>query len=273
MALALCFALCAAAVATAAEPPGPASPPDPAMQRVPPPMLKSEAAGMPGAGGVPAGTRAPDGLGETVNRAATAGAYDAAQMTYVPWLDASEIRPLAVGSRMPAGLVVRSVEGGTVDLDAAVAGKPTVLIFYRGGWCPYCTAHLRELQKSEGALRELGYQILAISSDSPEAIRATDPDGQLSYRLLSDPGLEAAAQFGLRYRVNPRYIEHVKAKPDARAALAHVDLATTTGGHLLTPGAFILDRSGTIRFAYVNNNYSVRVRQEVLLTAARDALR
>ncbi len=273
--MALCVGLCAAALASAAgtsqsPPPGPM---DPAMQMAPPPMLKSEAAGLPGAGGVPAGTPAPDGLGETVNRAATAGAYDAAQMTYVPWLDASEIRPLAVGSRMPAGLVVRSVEGGTVDLDAAVTGKPTVLIFYRGGWCPYCTAHLRDLQKSEAALRELGYQILAISSDSPEAIRATDPDSQLSYRLFSDPGLEAAAQFGLRYRLDSRYIEHVKAKPDARAALAHVDLAATTGGHLLTPGAFIIDRGGTIRFAYVNNNYSVRVRQEVLLAAARDALR
>lgn len=38
----------------------------------------------------------------------------------------------------------------------------------------------------------------AISGDSPEAIRATDPDGQLGYCLLSDPGLEAAARDALR---------------------------------------------------------------------------
>ena len=42
--------------------------------------------------------------------------------------------------------------------------------------------------------------------------------------------------------------------------------------HLCTPAAFILDRSGTIRFVYANNTYSVRVKQSVLLDAARAAL-
>jgi peroxiredoxin len=51
-----------------------------------------------------------------------------------------------------------------------------------------------------------------------------------------------------------------------------VDLQAQTGGYLLTPGAFVLDRSGTIRFVYTNNNYSVRVKQNVLLDAARAAL-
>lgn len=241
----------------------------------PPPMLKSEApaeGGMP-KGGVDAGTPAPDGVGVTMARAATAGAYDPAQMTYVPWKDASVIKPLPVGAKMPANRHVLTKEGKPFDLTAAVASKPTVLIFYRGGWCPYCNAHLRELQKSVGTLHDLGYQLLAVSTDTPEALRATDAKGELGYQLLSDSKLAVAATFGLRYQLVQQYIDHVKSKPDPRAALAHVDLQERNGGFMVTPAAFIFDRSSTIRFVYVNNNYSVRVSQDALLKAAREALR
>jgi peroxiredoxin len=241
----------------------------------PPPMLKSEApaeGGMP-KGGVDAGTPAPDGLGVTMARAATAGDYDPTQMTYVPWKDASVIKPLAVGAKMPAGSQVLTMAGKPFDLSAAVANKPTVLMFYRGGWCPYCNAHLRELQKSVVALRDMGYQLLAVSTDTPEALRATDANGELGYQLLSDRTLTVAATFGLKYQLAQQYIDHVKSKPDARASLAHVDLQERNGGYMVTPGAFILDKSSTIRFVYVNNNYSVRISQDALLKAAREALR
>jgi peroxiredoxin len=183
-------------------------------------MLKSQApaAGGGPSGGVPAGTPAPDGVGVTMSRAATAGEYDTSVMTFVPWEDASVIRPLPAGARMPADTRVLTVDGRPFDLSAAVAGKPTVLIFYRGGWCPYCNAHLRELQKSVGALRQMGYQLLAVSADTPEALRERN------------------------------------------------------GGYMVTPGAFVIDRHGTIRFVYANNNYAVRVSQDALLLAARAAL-
>jgi peroxiredoxin len=181
-------------------------------------------------------------------RAATAGDYDPTQMTYVPWKDASVIKPLAVGAKMPAGSQVLTMAGKPFDLTAAVANKPTVLMFYRGGWCPYCNAHLRELQNSVVALRDMGYQ------------------------LLSDRTLSVAATFGLKYQLAQQYIDHVKSKPDARVSLAHVDLQERNGGYMVTPGAFILDKSSTIRFVYVNNNYSVRISREALLKAAREAL-
>jgi peroxiredoxin len=227
------------------------------MTETPPPMLRGA---VPGTGGVEA------------SRAATAEVYDPAKMTYVPWKDAAVIQPLPAGARMPADSMVVDQRGDRFDLNAAVARQPTILIFYRGGWCPYCNAHLRDLQQSEAELRKLGYQILAISPDTPAQLRATAATGQLSYMLLSDSRLEVAAKFGLRYQLDERYIAHVKAKPDQREVLAHVDLRAQTGGYLLTPGAFILDRSGKIRFVYVNNNYSVRVKQGVLLDAARKAL-
>jgi hypothetical protein len=44
-----------------------------------------------------------------------------------------EICPLLVGDTIPQ-MTLETVEGDSFDLNTAVKEKPTVLIFYRGGW-------------------------------------------------------------------------------------------------------------------------------------------
>ncbi len=44
-----------------------------------------------------------------------------------------EICPLLIGDTVPA-VTVASVDGAPVGLTEVISGKPTVLIFYRGGW-------------------------------------------------------------------------------------------------------------------------------------------
>jgi peroxiredoxin len=44
-----------------------------------------------------------------------------------------DIRPLFVGAKIPE-LTLQRVDGSPVDLGDEIAKKPTVLIFYRGGW-------------------------------------------------------------------------------------------------------------------------------------------
>jgi peroxiredoxin len=210
--------------------------------------------------GVAAGTLAPDGIGVTVGQSPGAG-----KMANGPWVDESVIQPLRAGATMPANSVVLTVDGKPFDLNAAVAREPTVLMFYRGGWCPYCNAHLRQLQGSMPALQAMGYQVLAISSDTPKELRDTLTKEKLSYQLLSDSKVEVAAKFGLRYKATDGFLDYLKNNHG-------IDLMAQNGGYLLTPGAFILDRAGVIRFVYANNNFTVRVSQEALLKAARDAL-
>ena len=43
------------------------------------------------------------------------------------------IHPLLVGASVPS-VLLKTEEGEAIDLQAVVAGKPTVLIFYRGNW-------------------------------------------------------------------------------------------------------------------------------------------
>jgi peroxiredoxin len=187
-------------------------------------------------------------------------------MALGPWEDAATIKPLPTGATIPARSVVQTVDGKSFDLNAAVALQPTVLVFYRGGWCPYCSAHLRDLQKSIGALRELGYQLLAVSTDTPAALRATMSKEKLDYQLLSDSQVTVAKSFGLTYKVVDSYLAHVKNDHQT-------DLVVQNGGYLLTPAVYVLNKKGEIRFLYANNNYTVRLKQDILLKAARDALK
>ena len=85
----------------------------------------------------------------------------AQQSGKIPQL-ASDISPLLIGEKTP-DLSVQNTNNEEVRIQALFASKPTVLIFYRGGWCPYCNLHLVELQGIEKEILKAGYQIVAIN--------------------------------------------------------------------------------------------------------------
>ena len=99
-----------------------------------------------------------------------------------------------------------------MTLYVIVAGKPTVLIFYRGSWCPYCNLHLSDLVTVEEKLRELGYQIVAISPDLPEELNKMTAADHLNYRLFSDLEAEAMKKFGVAYQVDNTTLTKMKQK-------------------------------------------------------------
>ncbi len=178
-------------------------------------------------------------------------------------VSADKIRPLLVGSKVPS-LTLHTVENEPYDLMAAIAKKPTVLIFYRGSWCPYCNLHLNELKDVESELLGLGYQIIAISPDKPENLKKSAEKHEMKYQLLSDSKMEAAKAFGLAFKVDsPTLNKYEK---------YGIDLEDTSGEkhHLLpVPAVFLVNTDGIIQFQYVNPNYKVRLKKEIILAAAK----
>ncbi|HZC35509.1 MAG TPA: peroxiredoxin-like family protein [Chthoniobacterales bacterium] len=94
--------------------------------------------------------------------------------------------PIGVGTDAPDA-DLPDLEGKDVTLHAIIGGKPAVLIFYRGSWCPYCNAHLSDLVTLEEELRSRGHQIVVISPDRPEELNPMTTADHLNYRLFSDP--------------------------------------------------------------------------------------
>jgi peroxiredoxin len=172
--------------------------------------------------------------------------------------------PLKVGDAIP-DVTVRTEENQVVSLKKLVAEKPTVLIFYRGGWCPFCNRHLQSLVGIEEDVNQAGAQLLAISMDTPEKLKATPDRAKLGYRLLSDSDANAAKAFGIAFKVEDSLVLKYK---DAY----HIDLEAASGNdhHILPyPAVFIAGTNGIIRFAHVNPDYKVRLEPAKILEAIR----
>ncbi|MDW7682180.1 MAG: peroxiredoxin-like family protein, partial [bacterium] len=180
---------------------------------------------------------------------------------------AEEICPLLVGQKIPI-VTLKTHDGANFDLNAAVTQKPTVLIFYRGGWCPYCNLHLAELQKIESDLLKLGYQIIAISVDRFEKLPPTMEKQQLNYTLLADNQARATQAFGLAYKVSDADFQRLQG--------FGMDLEEASGQkhHILpVPAALVVGTDGIIKFSYINPNYKARVKADILLAAAKAELK
>ncbi len=179
--------------------------------------------------------------------------------------DAADVRPLLPGAHAPA-FQATDAYGQTFAFDPAALERPAVLIFYRGGWCPYCNLYWAELRKVEDELLALDLDLIFLSADSPEVLAeaVADAEDRPAYHLLSDASSEIAVAFGIAFRVADetyrRYLEH------------DIDLERASGyrhHRLPVPATFVVGRDGVIRFSYVNPDYKVRLHPDVLLAAAR----
>ncbi len=171
--------------------------------------------------------------------------------------NAQDISPLLVGESIPM-VMLKDANGKDFDLNKAVSMKPTILIFYRGGWCPFCSKQLAGLQEIAPELEKSGYQLLAISTDAPEGLMQSQSKEHLSYKLLSDADLNVSKLFGIAFKAPEAYSEM---------------LSKTTNGMdtdllIPVPSVFILDKKGVIHFEYINPDFKQRLNPDLLKVVA-----
>ena len=112
---------------------------------------------------------------------------------------AEDICPLLIGESIPQA-TLQDLEGKQVILNELINQKPTVLVFYRGGWCPYCNLQLSGLVKIEKEILDLGFQIVAISPDDYQNLKSTESRDSISYTLLSDPNGNFIQHVGIAFK-------------------------------------------------------------------------
>ena len=175
--------------------------------------------------------------------------------------------PLKVGEAAPS-FTVRRASGSPFAFSPAHLSRPQVLIFYRGGWCPYCNTQLSDLHTVEPKLRAKGFDVLFLSTDQPSLLYSSPKEKNLPYTLLSDSELKAAEALHIAY--------HVDDATYAKQLQYGVNLEQTTGTtlhELPVPSVFIIDSKGIIRYVYSNPDYTVRLSADDLWAAATEATR
>ncbi|MDQ0988851.1 peroxiredoxin-like family protein [Streptomyces sp. V3I7] len=174
-------------------------------------------------------------------------------------------RALTVGAQAPR-FNLPSATGQTVALDGLLNDGPVVLTFYRGAWCPYCNIALRSLQQHHEAICARGARLVAVSPQIPDESLTLTEKHDLAFDVLSDIGSDTAKQYGLAFDL-----------PDDLSAVYDklgFDLQRVNDGHPRTlplPATYVIDRTGAIRWAFVDTDYTARAEPADII-ATLDAL-
>jgi len=144
--------------------------------------------------------------------------------------------------------------GTPVSLDQIVESGPAVIVFYRGGWCPYCNLALRTYQQELlPQLDAVGARQVAISPQSPDESLSTVEKASLEFTVLSDPGSRLADRIGIAFE---QADEVLGAQRELGLDLAKVNAEGAV--RLPRPTVLIVDKGRTVRFVDVQPDYTAR---------------
>jgi peroxiredoxin len=138
--------------------------------------------------------------------------------------------------------------------------KPLIISFYRGAWCPYCNLELAEQQQRIDEIRQLGAEFIAISPEQPDYAMALREKHQLNFNILYDRNNQLARQLGLVFTL-PEPLRKVY-------QTFGIDICAHNGNdhfELPVPATYIVGKDGIIRFAFINEDYRVRLEPETLI--------
>lgn len=150
--------------------------------------------------------------------------------------------------------------GRDVILFEELAKGPVVLVFYRGGWCPFCNMQLKAYQQILPEIQAMGAQLIAISPQKPDHSLSLQEKEGLEFQVLSDPNGLVTVKYNLLFDVPPGVREVMEG--------FGIDLAeynNISKWVLPVPATFMIDESAIIRSSYVNPNFMQRQSPEEIL--------
>jgi peroxiredoxin len=173
---------------------------------------------------------------------------------------------IAVGQRVP-DISALDLDGKQVSLAEFYKEGPILLAFYRGGWCPYCNTEIHALTQAYPEYRKRGVTPVALSVDKPEEGAKLKATYVIPFPVLSDSDAKSLDAFHLAKKLGDEEFAKMKS--------FGVDLEAFSGKthhEIAIPALFVIDRTGTVRFAHSDPDFKVRPTTAQILSAI-DALK
>lgn len=162
---------------------------------------------------------------------------------------------LPLGLEVGDSLVNMELEDQFGEAISLVNDGPTVVLFYRGSWCPYCTRQLARLTDSIDELTSKGATIIAITPQAEEEeVEMVNElvGGQL--HIVVDHTGELMKYFDVDFEVTEAYQDKI-------VNVLETDLSETNDQEVVVlpvPATYIIDSNGVISWRYFDINYRVR---------------
>ena len=171
-----------------------------------------------------------------------------AWLVYLRWYSVfrgRDVQALSVGSALP-DFRLESLDGHIVSSESFMA-KPHLLVFYRGNWCPFCTAQIEELAAAYKRLEDKGIAVVLISPQSIKKNQSLAARFDVPMVFLRDPNNTAAAQLGILQKWGtPMGMQMLGYESDT-----------------VLPTVILTDAQGQIVYSDQTDNYRVRPEPEV----------
>ena len=177
----------------------------------------------------------------------------AIMLLYVFWYSRFgriESGQLVVGSRLPE-FRLPDLEGNEVG-SADLLGSPALLLFYRGNWCPFCMAQIREIVGRYREMNDLGIKVALISPQPDQHTRNLAGMHDVPFHFLIDKENKLAESW--------------------RIAIDNGVPVGIMGGYAqntVMPTVVVTNANGTIVFSDQTDNYRVRPEPDVFLAILR----
>jgi len=161
---------------------------------------------------------------------------------------------IALGETLPA-FTLHDPTGAPVTSTALLAGKATLLMFYRGNWCPLCMAQIKEVATQYRALADRGVQVALVSPQPPGHTRSLARRFEVPFVFLVDRDLQAARILGLA---------HESGLPTGLGALGY-------DSDTVLPTVILTDHTGRVVWRQTTDNYRVRPEPATFIAAIDEA--
>ncbi len=172
---------------------------------------------------------------------------------------------LSAGDNVPA-FTTNTHEGESISMEALQRQGPLMVIFYRGGWCPYCNLQIRQLSQAYPQFEQRGVMPVLISVDKADGAALAQRTYEIPFPVLSDSSLAAHEAF------------EVVLDLDMATTLAYkgfgIDLEDWSGrddGKIAVSSAFLVDNDGAVKWAHVDTDYKTRPSVSQLLSVIDSA--
>ncbi len=156
-------------------------------------------------------------------------------------------------------------DGKSVQLSSLWQEGPIVLMWYRGGWCPYCNIQLRAMQQSMDNIDDAGAKLVVLTPELPEKAKETAEANDLDIVALHDRGNALARKYGLVFQlpeaIIPAYRDKLKLPEYNGDDAMELPLAAT----------YVIDQAGRITYAFLDADYKKRAEPADVIQAVKAA--
>ncbi|WP_158976603.1 peroxiredoxin-like family protein [Cellulophaga sp. L1A9] len=149
--------------------------------------------------------------------------------------------------------------GEKITLYDELKNGPVILMWYRGGWCPYCNMQLHYMQEALPEFKKLGASLLAITPETPDNSISTKEKNNLEFEVLSD----LDNKVGYQYKVVFKLTEDVKEIYENGFGLSNFN--GNDKGELPLAATYIIGQDKIIQYAFLDADYRNRAEPQDVL--------